>query len=209
MKRKKLILINLAFRAQPSFILGAPVRESTSVCNEWARCNASASPSCFSRPSLLPRRLYPSRERVGGGKRSSTTRREARVQPSRNAGRRDRADTPVFPSQAAHAMINITPQSYGIQTDPETDFFLFQASRRPKGKCNFRDESSIEIGSQKLGEGWDERRVARRDEAVVTIAGKNFGQKVFCRIETNGMGFLCFPFGCSSPLLRFEARLMV
>lgn len=131
------------------------------------------------------------------------------MQPSRDAGRRDRADTPVFPSQAAHAMINITPQSYGIQTDPETDFFLFQASRRPKGKCNFRDESSIEIGSQKLEEGWDERRVARRDEAVVTIVGKNFGQKVVCRIETNGMGFLCFPFGCSSLLLRFEARLMI
>lgn len=36
--------------------------------------------------------------------------------------------SPFAARPLAHAMINITPQSYGIQTDLETDFFLLKAS---------------------------------------------------------------------------------
>ena len=116
-------------------------------------------------PLCCPVVLYPSRKRgfealeKQATRRPEETKREREREREKGCSRRGTCgegvvQTPRFsPLQTAHAMINITPQSYGIQTDLETDFFLFRASRRPKGKCNFRDESSIEIGSQKL-EGW-------------------------------------------------------
>lgn len=61
--------------------------------------------------------------------------------------------SPFAARPLAHAMINITPQSYGIQTDLETDFFfLLKASSwgRRGARRNFRPETfpARETGNQ-------------------------------------------------------------
>lgn len=90
----------------------------TCACSEWARCNASAGPSALSRPFLTPHASVQSAvEEEERARRHPISASLISLSPLL---------PPVHPP--ANAMINITPQSYGIQTDPETDFFLLKAS---------------------------------------------------------------------------------
>lgn len=108
-----------------------------------------------------------------------------------------RADTPVSPLHATRAMINITPQSYGIQTDLETDFFLFEASRRPSGKCNFRPESSVEIAPAEIrgsrSGGTPAGVVGGQTRLPATDGGKNSRRK-FSAATRRTEGFPLFSF---------------
>lgn len=105
--------------------------ESTSVCNEWARCNASASPSSAS--SSTPVDFTPSRE--GRSQRSNGRREGGEV-----------VQTPPVLHSASHPRHD---QYYAPELrhpNRPRDELLLVRSIRPRGKCNFRARKFAKSG---------------------------------------------------------------